>query len=259
MARRAPWLLLVPLLLAPGVLAAQDTFEIQVYEYATVPRGMWNLETHLNYVANGTSELEGTVAATEHQRHLTFELTRGITDYFEFAGYLVLAGREGHAAEFAGWRLRPRVRFPESWHLPVDISLSAEVGFPQDVYEENSTTLEIRPVLEKRFGRVQADLNPVIGRALEGPGKSEGWDAEPGARLAWAATDAVDVSVEYYGGWRPVSDLFPEGATVHQIFPGVDIATSENAVLNFGIGFGTTDVGNTLVLKMRYGFLFGGS
>ncbi len=30
---------------------AQDPFEIQVYEYETVPKGMWNLETHINYVS----------------------------------------------------------------------------------------------------------------------------------------------------------------------------------------------------------------
>src|SRR5206468_1532307 len=33
---------------------AQDPFEIQVYEYETVPKGEWNLETHLNYIARGT-------------------------------------------------------------------------------------------------------------------------------------------------------------------------------------------------------------
>src|SRR4030095_13304985 len=33
-------------------------FEIQVYEYETVPKGMWNLETHFNFVARGTKEFE---------------------------------------------------------------------------------------------------------------------------------------------------------------------------------------------------------
>ena len=65
--------------------AAQDPFEIQVYEYATVPAGKWNLETHLNFVQRGTTAYEGSVAPTEHQTHLTFELTRGITSWFEMA------------------------------------------------------------------------------------------------------------------------------------------------------------------------------
>lgn len=64
---------------------AQDPFEIQIYEYETVPKGMWNLETHINYVAKGTKSFEGPVAPTNNQFHLTYELTRGITDYFETA------------------------------------------------------------------------------------------------------------------------------------------------------------------------------
>src|SRR5439155_16238819 len=70
---------------------AQDPFEIQVYEYETVPKRKWNLETHLNYVARGTKTFEGTVAPSQHQLHLTYELTRGLTSRFELAGYLVLA------------------------------------------------------------------------------------------------------------------------------------------------------------------------
>ena len=123
--------ILALVLLTVAYLAGQDTFEIQVYEYDTVPKGMWNLETHLNFVQSGVREYEGLVAPTHHQTHLTYELTHGITDYFELAGYLVLAQRAGAGpGEFAGWRIRPRVALPRSWRLPVDVSISGEVGFP---------------------------------------------------------------------------------------------------------------------------------
>ena len=125
----------------PVFLQAQDPFEIQVYEYDTVPKGMWNLETHFNYIGSGTTSFDGPVAPTNNQSHFTFELTRGLTDHFELAGYLVLARRVGEGLEYTGWRVRPRVSLPRSWHLPIDISLSGEVGFPRDLYEENSVTL----------------------------------------------------------------------------------------------------------------------
>ncbi len=73
---------------AAWALNAQDPFEIQAYPYMTVPKGMWNLETHVNYVGRGTKQFDGTVAPTHNQLHLTYELTHGITDYFELAGYL---------------------------------------------------------------------------------------------------------------------------------------------------------------------------
>ena len=40
--------------LIPVAAHAQDPFEIQVYEYETVPKGMWNLETHINYIGKGS-------------------------------------------------------------------------------------------------------------------------------------------------------------------------------------------------------------
>ena len=158
----------------PAAARAQDPFEIQVYEYEPVPRGMWNLETHANYTGHGTRQFEGPVAPTQGQSHLTFELTRGVTDWFEMAGYLVLARRPGEGPEYAGYRLRPRARVPASWRWPVGVSLSLEVGFPRATFEENATTLEVRPVLEKKLGKWQLDANRVIGGALRGPGTGAG-------------------------------------------------------------------------------------
>ena len=48
--------ILALVLLTVAYLAGQDTFEIQVYEYETVPKGMWNLETHLNFVQSGVRD-----------------------------------------------------------------------------------------------------------------------------------------------------------------------------------------------------------
>src|SRR5258706_10868874 len=97
--------------------AAQDPFEIQVYEYALVPKGKFDLETHLNRTFRG-----------EVQSHLTFEFTRGITDRFETAVYLLSASRPGANGEFAGWHIRPRFNLPEGM-LPVKFTLSSELGF----------------------------------------------------------------------------------------------------------------------------------
>lgn len=247
----------ITLLLAAVAARAQDTFEIQVYEYETVPKGMWNLETHLNYVGRGTKFFEGKVAPTNNQFHLTYELTRGITEHFEMAGYLVLAHRPGGGFEYVGWRVRPRVRLPQSWHLPVDISISGEVGFPRPTYEEDSVTLEIRPIIEKKFGRFQIDINPVIGRALRGPGAKDGWDFEPGVRFGYEVNKRLDLSLEYYGATGPLHNPLPGHEQVHQFYPGGDIHFTENIVWNFGVGIGATPAGNRLVYKSRIGILFG--
>jgi hypothetical protein len=244
------------LLLIPAMAHAQDAFEIQVYEYPTVPAGRWDLETHLNYVAKGSMVGMGDLAPTQHQTHLMFEFTRGITPFFEMAGYLALANVPGDGPDFAGWRLRPRVSAPEQWHLPVGLSLSLELGFPQPAYEADSITLEVRPVIEKAIGRVQLDINPVLGRSLKGPGTSEGWEFEPSARLAVTATRVVDVSVEYYGAVGPVTDWLPSAEQVHQLFFGGDLTLTPDIVWNLGVGVAATDAGDQTILKTRLGWIF---
>lgn len=229
-------------------LPAQDPFEVQVYLYQTVPSGRWNLETHLNHVARG---------ATKDETHLTFELTRGITDYFELAGYVLTARRPGVGGEFAGWRVRPRFRVPED-KLPFKFSLSTEVAFPERAYEENEITLEVRPIFEWALGALQLNINPVIGRSLRGPDAAEGWDFEPGVRLGFPASPKLDLSVEYYGATGLVHDPVPAAQQVHQFYPGFDYRFTDAIILNMGVGVGATNAGNTLVYKLRFGWMTGG-
>ena len=233
------------LVMSAAPLRAQDPFEIQVYEYELVPVGVWNLETHMNYTARASR------GYNLNQSHVTFELTRGISKYFELAGYMLNSYDAGHT-DVAGWHVRPRFTLPEEW-LPVKFSWSTEIGIPNKKYENANVTLELRPILEKSFGPIQVDFNPVFGRAFGG---AEGgpWDFEPDARVAFAATPKVDLSVEYYASMNALND--PE--KVHQIFPNADIQLAPNIVWNVGVGFGLTNVGNQLVYKMRLGWMFGG-
>src|SRR5262249_52014330 len=160
----------------------------------------------------------------------------------------------GVGYEFAGWRLRPRVRLPKSWGLPVDVSVSAEFGFPQRRFEENPMTLEIRSVIEKKIGRFQIDINPIFERALRGPGTKEGWVFGPGARLGYELNRRLDLSLEYYSEIGPLGNLLPVDRQAHLFFPGGDLNLSPNVTVNFGVGFGVTKVGNRLIYKMRIGY-----
>ncbi len=250
-------ILVLSLLAAPSVHShAQDIFEIQVYEYLTVPKGRWNLETHFNHSARGIRETAGPMLPTHGQTRLTLELTHGITPHFELAGYLAFARQSGDGPRFAAWRVRPRIRAPEEWNLPVGLSLSAEVAFPRDRYDSEKATLEIRPIIERSIGPVQINLNPVVGRSLKGPGTEEGWDFEPGGRLAVGVHPKVKLSVEYYGSYGTLSDFLPREEQVHIFFTGGDLRLRENIVLNLGLGLGATSAGERTVLKSRFGWMF---
>jgi len=251
--------LAAPVLVVAGgclvaVAEAQDPFEIEVYGSETAPRRAWELDTHLNYTARGTTAFDGPVAPTEHQVHLAFELTRGLTDHWEVTAYLLSAYRPGPGVEYAGWRVRSRVRAPEAWRLPVDLGLAAELEFSPAAYDESTAGLEIRPILEKRIGRLQLQFNPVIERSLaehDTSGDAE-WEFEPSGRVGVAVSKVVALSVEYYGKGGLFGSTLPGSEQVHQFYPGVDLKLGDDVELNVGVGFGTTAAGNRLVFKSRF-------
>jgi hypothetical protein len=238
----------------PALAAAQDPFEIEVYGSETTPRATWELETHLNYTAVGTTAYDGSVAPTQHQAHLAVELTRGLTDHWEVTAYLLAAHRPGPGVEYAGWRLRSRIRLPESWRLPVDVGVATELEVTAAAYDENAAGLEIRPILAKRIGRVEVDVNPVVERGLRGRDASSagGWEFEPSARVGVTVSKVVGLGVEYYGKTSLLGSAVPSIEQVHQFYPSVDLNLGGDFVANLGVGFGTTSAGNRLVFKSRF-------
>ena len=244
---------------AAGVARAQDPFEIHVYEYETLKPGQFTLEQHLNYWGIGSKQLDGTLAPTNDQLHMTYELTGGITNQISLGLMDLNAVRPGSGLEYAGWRLLPHFYAPESWHLPVGLGLVVELSFVRPLYVADSRRIEIRPILQRRIGAFQAILNPVFARALHGPGTRDGWEFEPAARLAYGDSDVKRVApyLEWYSELGSLPSFVPGSSQVHQIFPGVDVKLRENLLWSLGVGVGVTSVEPRLVYKSRLEFSFG--
>jgi hypothetical protein len=244
------------LFMAVGRLAAQDPFEIVVYPAGTVARGEWELETHLNYIARGMTAFNGTVAPSQHQVHLTFELTHGITTGWEASVYLLSAYRPGVGPEYAGWRLRSRVHAPARWRLPLDLGFSAELEAPRPAYGA-SPTVELTPIFEKQFGALRLGLNANFERDLgsgETGGTVEGWEFEPSALVAYRISSVATAKLEYHGAFGELRAPLPGSAQVHQFFPGVDLRLGNAITLGLSVGAGTTTAGNRLVFASHFEF-----
>jgi hypothetical protein len=246
-------------LLAAGPLWAQDPFEIHVYDYETLRPGQFTLEQHLNYWAKGSKQADGTVAPTNDQLHMTYELTAGLTSQLSLGFMQLNAVRPGAGLEYAGWRVLPHWYAPEAWHLPVKLGLVTEFSFVRPQYEADSRHVEIRPIVEFDAGPFDVVVNPVFARALHGPGTREGWQFEPAARVAWgeSATRRVVPYLEWYSEMGPVRHFSSASEQVHQAFPGVDWRIMEHLVWSVGVGAGLTSQEPRLVLKSHLEFEFG--
>lgn len=235
---------------------AQDLFEIQVYPYETVEPRHTMVELHMNYTPSGTTRAENGVFPNHHQFHFTVEATHGLTHHFELAGYLVTAYVPDVGPKFAGARIRPRVRAPESWRLPFRFSLSTEVGFNKHQFDPNTITLEIRPILEREFGKWYVSVNPDFSKSFRGPDAHRGPGFEPGLKVSYNLTKILAPGIEYYAETGPISHFLPLGEQHHLIFPTLDLNVSPEWELNFGVGRGLTGSSEHWIVKWIIGRRF---
>jgi hypothetical protein len=244
------------LMVSTGVLCAQDPFEIHVLEYEQLQPGEFTFENHMNYVAPNAAQ--GAAPGTQSIFHDTYELTAGVTDNVAFGIMQLNARRPDGPLESAGWRLVPHLYAPRSWHLPVDLGLVVEFAFENPAWDADTRSVTLVPILEKRFGRVQIDLNPTFDRPLRGPDIVRGWGLGLAARVGFDGMKRFTPSLEYYGDWGPLPAFEPFAAQMHQILPGGDIRLRKNIIWSLGIGMGITPATDRIVYKSRLEISFGG-
>lgn len=122
----------------------QDNYEIQVYGSDTVAPQTTMLELHSNFTVDGSKAVPGSKFAadgtypTNHAEHETIEITQGLNDWSEVGFYIFTSERSGQGVQWVGDHIRPRVRVPDSWHWPVGVSLSTEIGYQRRVFSTDT-------------------------------------------------------------------------------------------------------------------------
>jgi hypothetical protein len=242
---------------------SQDNYEIQVYGSETVAANTTMFELHSNWTAEGSRPAFGSNFAidgtepTHHAIHETLEITNGWNDWFETGFYIFTSDNPGFGYKYVGSHIRPRLRAPENWRLPVGLSLSTEVGYQRPRFSPDTWSIEIRPIIDKKVGRTYLSFNPTLDRSLHGPGQSKGMEFSPNAKISYDVLrwnkhqreNALALGLEYYGVCGPITGFDPVRQQQQQFFPSVDLDVSENWEFNFGVGIGTTASTDHLIYK----------
>jgi hypothetical protein len=236
--------------------AAQDNYEIQVYGSETVAPGSTMVELHSNVAALGTTRTIDHMLRTQGAFHETLEITQGWTSWFETGFYVFTSIQPDTTWEWVGDHIRPRVRAPERWELPVGLSLSTEVGYQRRAFSPDTWTLELRPIIDKQWGPWYFAINPALERALEGESVGQGFEFSPAAKVGYNVTPKLAVGLEYYGALGPVTHFDPRREQQHQIFPVIDLDLGPRWEFNAGIGVGLTRSTDRLIIKMILGYRF---
>jgi hypothetical protein len=253
--RRALCLALAGLFLVTTVRAAraQENFEIQVYPGATVPTGVTMFELHSNFTGRGSTSTVNGVLPSNHALHETLEITHGFTDWLEVGFYQFTSLQSGGGFEYVGNHIRPRVAIPEKWHWPVGLSLSQEIGYQRPEFSEDTWNWEFRPIIDQQLGRLYWSFNPVLGIAIKGANAGHSPSFEPAAQLGYDVASRVNLALEYYGGWGPLSHLEAGGQAEHLLMPAVNIDFGPEWEFNLAAGIALTPSTDRVTLKMIFG------
>jgi hypothetical protein len=248
---------LLPLLLCASPVRAQvDPWEFEVYPYASEPRGMMELETDNAFIVHGHREAGGGTSAgtfaSEHMWYNQYELTYGLTDRIEAAAYLMMARPAGSGYGYAGSKLRLRGRLFDPGVLPVDLGWYAELEWhktPQ--FDDAQVELELRPILEKDFGRFSLVAEPKFEKVLEGEGSHEGFEFGYVAGASYRWTRRLSPGLEFYGGIGLITHADPLTEQQHYIVPVLWGELPHGIEYSLGPGFGLTRGSDRVFIKLN--------
>jgi hypothetical protein len=250
------FLTLILFIIISVTLYGQDNYEIQVYGSETVEKGRTMIELHSNYTFAGSKTKEASVYPTDHVFHETIEITHGWTPWFETGFYIFnTIGSDGRS-NYVGSHIRPRVAAPAKWKWPVGISISTEFGFQRAEYDPNTISLEIRPIIDKKWGGLYISLNPVVDKSFKGPDQHRGFIFSPNVKESYDITKAIALGFEYYGSTGPFFRYDTYQQQQHQLFLAADLTFDPKWEFNAGYGIGFTNTTDRAIFKIILGRRF---
>ena len=230
-------------------LHAQGNYEIQVYGSDTEPAKSTMVELHSNYTIDGQKYLIDGIYPTNHQEHESLEITQGINSWAEVGFYVFSSLPDGRGWQWVGDHIRPRVKVPDSWHWPVGVSLSTEVGYQRAPYSPDTWTWEIRPIIDKSLGRWYFAVNPALERTLHGPDVNLGIGFSPAVKVGYDFTKVISGGVEYYADYGSITSMASLRDQQQQIFLVTDLNVSPKWEINLGVGLGPTAATDRWMVK----------
>jgi len=245
--------LLLCFICIPFLSIEQDNYEIQVYGSQTQQKNSTIFELHSNYTVNGSKEQVKGVVPSNHSIHETVEITHGVTRNFEIGAYMFTNYTPGYGYKIIGTHIRPRVMAPQKWNLPVGLSLSAEIGYQDSAYSDQTWSIEIRPIIDKSWQKLYVSFNPTFGIGLKSTYTNSTPTFEPNVKAAYNFFKNFALGIEYYGETGPVNAFESLPQQSHALYIAGDMLNNPNWELNAGIGFGLTQATDNLVFKIIVG------
>lgn len=166
---------------------------VWTYEYMTMPKGAWELETYL------TGEIPDLHNSNLNSIKPRLEIEYGLTDRWDVAMYQMykINNKEFETdSRYAGFKIRTRYRFGEKGQFIVDPLIYLEYIRDPDFHKAN--VLEAKLVLAKDFGDLNVSYNQIFERNLDQRGKTA---SEYAVGASYLVIPALRLGIESKGSY----------------------------------------------------------
>jgi hypothetical protein len=234
---------------------AVDFYEIQIYTTDTTPKNTLEIELHSNSVTTATGT-EAHHQLNPYQIHETIEATYGLTPHIEVGQYFATAKLGNGNYEYAGSRTKCHfgLAMTDSW--PFRIGGNVELDYMRRAAEENPLTLELRPIIQRRLGKLWIVANLAFAKPFRGPGTHKGMTFAPSGEITYDLFEWVSPGLEYYGDMGAVQHFPSVQDQQHFVVPVLNFHFLPQLELNLGVGLGVTRASNGAFVKSIVGWGF---
>jgi hypothetical protein len=234
-------------LAAPRAAFAQ-TDEIQVYDGALAPVGVFNLTVHNNFTPKGVKDpaFPGAVISDKSLNGVP-EWAYGVTNWFEAGLYLPLYTIDkNQGALLNGFKLRTLFAVPDADKRRFVYGVNFEFSWNTKHWDTTRVTSEIRPILGWHLPKADIIVNPILDTAYNGV---KNLVFAPSTRVAFNVKPAWQLAGEEYSDYGAVRHFSLSGDHVHELFAVVD-HTAKFLDIEAGVGVGLTHASDKLQLKL---------
>ena len=235
-------------ILAGAAPAFAQTDEIQVYDGALAPPGVFNLTLHSNFTPSGlkTPAFPGAVAADKSFNGVP-EWALGVTKWFEAGLYLPLYSYD-HATGWGidGMKLRALFAVPNADDRTFFYGANFEFSINGRRWDTTRITSEVRPIIGWHLRPVDIVVNPILDTSYDGP---KNLDFAPSMRVAYNLSPAWAIAAEQYADFGPIRHFYSSGSQGQQLYGVVDYG-GKLLDVEAGIGFGLTAASDDVTLKL---------
>src|SRR5262249_36800104 len=151
----------------------------------------------------------------DHQTHLTFEPSFGMTPWWEIGGYLQTTLRGDGHFDYAGSKVRSKFVTPPGWHEHLHLGVNFEISMLPSAYDPDRIGGGIRPIAAGEDDDWHFAINPIFDVSIGG---REAPSFEPALMAVRKIGGVVSVGIEYYAGLGLITRPSPVREQEHYLY-----------------------------------------